>query len=325
MSTDSTAANDPLKTLRRLIASTLGQVSDEDVPRWIDGHSVHALVDVSGRPETVQAQCEAARQATYAQNHWRIGVFQSVVDTLRDIPVCPIKGILLLDTMYSDDFSKRSVVDIDLVVPGDELVDAISLLEGDGWETVGKTDDYHVRLEGHKTVLELHRQLDYRHSPESRWNQLRLNAGVVHEKQVSLLPDAVHYAYLMAHMVKHTPMVCLKWVVDVVLLADQQTAQELETAARQLGAFRSVLAGLDFLEQLLECALVPGFAGLAGRRERAAVSLNRRLAWGQLLKRPFEPLASQTVGRGLSAALLADRALHGIRFLARELREKLRT
>ena len=325
MTAGTTQSGRALEALTRLANDELCRIGNDGIIGWLTLHGVHALVDLSDRPAAVQAQCDEARQKIYAQNHWQIGVFQDVVDGLGSIPLCPIKGILLLDSIYADDLSRRTIVDIDLLIPPGDINTAVERLKPLGWEMMeADSGDYHVRLAGHKSVLELHRQLDFRHSPESRWNQLSLIAGVTHDRDVWLLPPEVHFAYLVAHFVKHTPVYRLKWVVDVLLLAGRQKAEELVEAARRLGAFRSVLAGLDFLERLLDRPLVPGFEEHATRRERAAVALNRRLVWGTILERPFAPMKYQSSGRALSSVLLADHPIHGIRFLRRELRERLR-
>lgn len=317
----------------RLVAGALERVSGlsaREAAAWIDSHGLLSLVRDSRLDGAVRDLLMPRVREVAAQNLAHVDLFRRLVDTFQGIPVCPLKGIHLLDTVYRDDPESRPMLDLDLLVPADAIDEAVAGAGSLGFREIGVS--HRIRgvaparvLTSGAAVVELHTRLGIKHGWPSAWDQVAPRPGRVHGREVFVLDAETLLVHLVIHVVKHRPFSRLVWVEDVLRWIEQSGGGGSEGSidgarvvarARELGAFRSLVAGVRILRRTLGPVGLPEVPDAPSRpADRAAVRLNERLVWRDLLGDPWGAGESTAPGRALSALLLADRVADAGRFL----------
>ncbi len=305
-----------------LAVQRLRGASDDEAVAWIGRHGLLGLADDERLGAGVRERLEAARLQQFGLNSHRIWQFGAIVDALGDVPCCPLKGLDLLDRLYAGRIEERPMQDLDVLVPEARLDEAVARLGArlglreTAHSYAQRRTGFHRVLDDGEIFLELHGRLGHKHSPRSSWEQLSLEPRRIHERDAWALSDASCLAYLLAHLAKHRPYACLKWVHDIWLLAPRVEPSEVRAAAAGLGALQSAGAAAWAIATLVEA--------LPEDRRPALPASLRRAAWprtwaGRCNDRwvwrvprlgdsalADEGAASTRVERGLSALLLSD-------------------
>lgn len=304
---------------------------------WLLGHGLLALRRHPGLSAELRGRLDEAARRTLAANLWLIHRFGEVADALDGLPLCPLKGIHLLDTVYREHPGERRVGDLDLLVrPADaeaavERLGRLGLRELAGSRRMAGFWPERVLADG-RLAVELHTRLGIKHGLRAAWEELAPVPATLHGRPVHLLDPATTLVHLVAHQVKHGPFVELRWAEDVLRWAAALGTGDAAggtgalaaamATARRLGAARTLVAGVRALraaagDDLLP-AVPPTLPGLAGR----AIALNERRVWRL---DPADPFAagerSTPLVRNLSALLLADGPADAAAFLAVKARE----
>ncbi|HUO85890.1 MAG TPA: nucleotidyltransferase family protein [Thermoanaerobaculia bacterium] len=293
---------------------------------WVLGHGLFSLARHPGLAAPLRQRLAEAAQRNLAANLFVIHRFQQVRDRLADIDVCPLKGIHLLDTVYRAHPGERRIGDLDLLVRRGDAEGAVAALADLGLEehVVPGGDEAPERvLVDQRLSVEIHTRLGIKHGPRSAWEDLVPLPGELHDRRVHLLDRETTLVHLVAHWVKHGPVVELRWAEDILRWAaagvDGAAALAL---ARRLGAERTFVAGVRVLRTAAGDDLLPGvpstLAGAAGR----AIRWNERWLWRLDAADPFAVgRRSTALARNLTALLLADRPSDALSFFAIKARE----
>jgi hypothetical protein len=295
---------------------------------WLLGHGLLALRRHPALSAELRGRLDEAARGNLAANLWLIHRFGEVADALDGLPLCPLKGIHLLDTVYREHPGERRVGDLDLLVrPADaeaavERLRRLGLAELPASRRTAGFWPERVLTDG-RLVVELHTRLGIKHGLRADWDELAPVPGTLHGRPVHLLDPATTLVHLVAHQVKHGPFDELRWAEDLLRWAAAGAGDAAAMAtARRLGAARTLVAGVRALRATSGDDLLPAvpatLPGIAGR----AIALNERRV-GRL--DPADPFAagerSTPRGRNLSALLLADRPADAAAFLAIKARE----
>jgi hypothetical protein len=319
------------------VAERVAGLGEEEAAAWIEGHGLFAMAGCDALPAGVRARLRERSVHLAAYNLYAVERFQAIADALAEgieaaegaasaeIPVCPLKGIYLLDTIYRSDPGSRGIADLDLLVPAGRMDDAVARLEarlGLAERPVSRRlrRVYPERvLAGKRFEVELHDRLGYKHGAASAWSDLAPRPARVHDREVHALDRETTLVHLVSHLVKHRPLSRLGWVEDVLRWAELGVDGERATAvAERLGARRSLVAGVRVIRRVVGDDLLPGVPD--GSDDRAVRRHERRLwsdlAGGRLPDPPGGGRAPSKSGAVLSTVLLADRPAHAVRAVA---------
>lgn len=248
----------------------LARLSPPEAAVWLDRHGPPAGQPRSREddlPEPLRRLLRRRRQGILAANLHRIARFHELVDTLteRGIPVCPLKGIHLLGTVYREDPESRPMADLDVLVRPEDAEGAVESLrialrlqETSLSRRLAPRSHERV-LVGPALVVEVHTRLGLRSRRGSTWDELAPVAGRLHGRDVHLLDRETTLAYLVAHFVQHGPWTCLRWVEDVLRWSGLGLdAERTADRARRLGSWRTLVAGTRALRTRLGPEALPG-------------------------------------------------------------------
>lgn len=326
--------------LHRRVAERVAGLGDEEAAAWIEGHGLFAMAACDALPAGVRKRLRERSVHLAAYNLYAVERFQAIADALAEpspIPVCPLKGIYLLDSVYRSDPGSRGIADLDLLVPGDRMDEAVARLE----ERLGLAERpvsrrlrrvYPERvLAGKRFEVELHDRLGYKHGAASAWRDLAPAPARVHGREVHALDRETTLVHLVSHLVKHRPLSRLGWVEDVLRWAEPAIdpamgggvdGERATAVAARLGARRSLVAGVRVIRRVVGDDLLPGVPD--GSEDRAVLAHERRL-WSDLAggRLPDPPGGAgapsrprSRTGAVLSTVLLADRPAHAVRAVA---------
>lgn len=309
----------PLERFHRRAAAHLAGLPPPEAEVWIDRHGLLSLARRPELPETLRSALRRRRRQSLAANLRRIRRFQQIVDALGEMPVCPLKGIHLLGTVYAREPESRPMTDLDLLVRQRDvgaavgrLASALGLVETAVSAAVAEVAPERC-LTGDGTVVEVHDRLGIKHGWASTWEDLEPRPASLHGRGVHLLDAETTLVHLVSHFVKHGPFTRLIWVEDLLRWAGEGIdGARVAARARRLGARRSLLAGVRALRRLAGEDLLPGLAAGAD----PFVRLNELLVWR--LGAPRSLAAGRRgspLSRNLSACLLADGPGDLLRFL----------
>lgn len=312
----------PRERLYARVAERVSALEEAEAADWIVRHRLLSMARFEGLSAGVRERLRARTLEIAAYNLYLVSRFQEVVDALAGVPVCPLKGIHLLDTVYREDPESRTITDLDLLVPPERMEEAVDRLRALGFEETPVSRRIR-RLSPHRALVdalvmvELHSRLGFKHAGRSTWDDLAPRSGSLHEREVFLLDRETTLVHLVVHFVKHRPFCRLGWAEDVLRWVESGVDPERAMArARHLGGLRSFVAGVRMLRRAvgpIGLAPVPDRPpGLAGR---LAVELNERLVWREILSDPWRAGPGGPAGRTLSALLLSDRTRDARRFL----------
>jgi hypothetical protein len=320
-----------LETLSSLAART-----PDEAAIWLDRHgapSVGAAEPPSALLGPLQRQVERCRHRTLAANLHRIARFQEIADRLREvgIPVCPLKGLHLLATVYADDPEHRPMADVDLLVRAEDVdrtVDRLSRVLGLRETALSRrlVPRSHERvLTGTALVVEVHIRLGLRTGRRTTWRDLDPRPVRWHGRRVFALDRDTTLAYLLAHFVQHVPWSRRFRVEDILRWAERGYDPErtLERASR-LGVRRMLVAAVRSLRRHLGAEALPGLPDRDRGFGRLLLSGYETLVCGRSQPRPEggsgEVEASRS-RRALGTLLLADRPRDLVPFLRSRSRE----
>jgi hypothetical protein len=163
-------------------------------------------------PEPVRERLADAARRTAAYNLRAVSRFEDAVAALAGIPVCPLKGIYLLDTVYRDEPGARVLGDVDLLVPAARIDEAVARLEA-GLGMAELPASRRLRglgperiLAGRGFALDLHDRLGFAYGWASTWDDLAPTPARVHGLPVHALGREATLVHLMTHLVKHRPL-----------------------------------------------------------------------------------------------------------------------
>jgi hypothetical protein len=290
---DKRAAATPHRFLRRLhrvVVDHIAQLSPEEALHFAVTHQLFSLADRAELSEALRGPLEAHRQGVLAQSLLRIWQFQDAVDALEpaEIPVCALKGIALLDSLYRHHPGQRAMTDIDLLVPSRRVDEAarrlcrrLQLRETSMSRRL-RHHSHHRLLVGPRLKLELHTRLWLQYGRGADWGTLRPRPATIHDRQAFCLDEPTLFCHLITHLVSHGPLVSLKWVEDLARLGDRYQGTGALERARELGAMEPVVAGVRLLRGVLGPDYAPAFDARLGGLPGLRVWLNERLVWSYL-------------------------------------------
>lgn len=314
--------------LRRRVTERVAGMPEADAAAWIAGHGMLSMASWAPLPAGVRERLRDDVRSVVAHNLHAVARFRDVIAAVGDLPVCPLKGIHLLDTVYRDDPGSRPLTDVDLLVPLGRLEEAVDRLEGAlGLEEAAVSrrlpGGYPERILTERSfVVELHDRLGYKHGWASSWDDLEPAPGRLHGCSAHLLDRETTLVHLVTHLVKHAPFSRLVWVEDVLRWVDdgEVDSGRALARARRIGGLRSFVAGVRALRWLVGESWLPGVPGTVGGLGQRFVVANERRLWAELRREPLpDPVAAGTsrsrIGSILSALLLADRPRHAVRIV----------
>jgi hypothetical protein len=307
----------------RHVLNAASKMPEELAAEWLRRHGLLGFADTEALPSSVRDALKAQRSTQRALNTLIVWKFQEIVDALEGIPVCALKGVHLLELLYSEDWGIRPLMDLDLLIPVEAVDDAVHVLTRElGF--VEDSDSYRLRFRSHHRLLkspelnlELHYKLAIKHGRRSDWNVVQPVQVVLHERNVHVLKKEVLFVHLVSHFVKHGPYACLKWAEDIVRLLDLGLNwEQVVTESRQLGAHRSLAAGLRMIARV--CDETDLFAGVMETSpfDGLLIRLNEQLFWRESclsgVKGGSPPSRFQ---RGAVALLLSDSWVDAFKFI----------
>ena len=323
----------PLERLSQLAARQVGKLPSRRRLDWITHHNIFRLADDETLHPTLRAQISDKEREVEARNRMLIWRCQDILDVLGVVDVVPLKGIYFLDNIYADSLGSRVLSDIDLLVPADQLDEAVSRLAAQlGYHETDSSRASrrfhpHSRLVGDGLPLELHTKLAVKFIGLSDWTVLSPVPAEFLGRGAHVLDDETNLVYMVCHFVKHGPFYCLKWVVDILRwleLRRPDPSSSLERA-RALCAEVAFVAGIRVIRGLLGGSCFPGFvnqAESAGQRRR--IRICEAAVWGGAVRDPMNTAAADSSWRrNLAALLLADVGRESARFLGLKARELL--
>lgn len=302
-----------------------------EAERWILRHGLLSLARRPELPADLRERLEHPVRRNLARNLLHTARFRDAVDALGDLPVCPLKGIYLLATIYADDPEHRVMSDLDLLVHPDDASQAAARLES-ALPSLGETETSRSLrattpardLIGADTRIDLHVRLGY---AAGSWSELELVPGDVHGRRVHV-PDAeTVLAHLIAHFVRHGPFLRLGWVEDLLRWIGRHPELDGRTLlqrARALGGRRAVVAGLRLLRRSFGIDPLPGLPPTQPA-ERLRLRLHEALIWRRISREPWTRGGDTTPWRrAVTGVLLADRPQHALTFLHSRVAERRR-
>lgn len=323
---DKRAAATPHRFLRRLhrvVLDHIAQLSPEAALDFAVTHQLFSLADRAELSEALRGSLETRRQGVLAQSLLRIWQFQDAVDALEpaEIPVCALKGIALLDSLYRHHPGQRAMTDIDLLVPSGRADEAarrlcrrLQLRETSMSRRLRRRS-HHRLLVGSRLKLEVHTRLWLQYGRSADWGALRPRPARIHNRRAFCLDDPTLFCHLVTHLVSHGPLVSLKWVEDLARLGDRYQGAGALGRARELGALEPVVAGVRLLRGVLGPDYAPAFHARLGGLPGLRVWLNEHLVWSYLAGgRAFAAgQGTSKLRRNLTALLLAPGCVEAAR------------
>jgi len=272
-------------------APLLKQVDPRELQLWLTAHRLFVWPEFDRSSSAGRLQMST----NTAHNLLLIKEFRRVVQTA-GVPLVPIKGILLLDTLYRGALHLRQCRDIDLMIRHRDLPRALLRFRRGGYEIK------HARLPApvgsHCKVVrpggpdvDLH--VRYAFSAGSTARRLMPREGTCHGMRC-LVPDAdCHTLFLAWHLLKHVfnGKVRLLWADEVARLV-QDRPGEVEARAARMGCHRR----MEFvMNPFVSDGLVGGSASWLGQAYSTAFQFvdylppgNRRKArWNRRLAKRF--------------------------------------
>lgn len=322
-----TAPERALAALRAAAVERMTEMEADAAAEWLVGQGLLSVARDARLALRLRELLAGRLKEVAARNLFLAAQLGEVVAALDGIPVCPLKGIYLLETIYRCDPECRVLRDLDLLVPEGRVDEAVERLEGAGFAESpssrrlrGATAERSLERAG--VVVEVHGRLGIKHGWPSAWEDVAPwpearpgGASWVLDRETTLV-------HLVCHFVKHRPFSRLVWAEDVLRWIGRGVdAPRALARARDLGAERSFLAGLRILGRALGPLGLPAVEASAGPAGRLAVWLNERLLWRGLAERPAAAGEGRPAGRTVSALLLADGMADRARFLRAKLAE----
>lgn len=264
----------------------LGQpLAWRDILRSADEHGVFPAVVRNLRrlgwphvPEGIRKELEVAERLNAVRNRLLARGLATILGRFAEarIPVIPLKGVALAESLYGD-ASLRVCSDVDVLVPRRAVGHAIELLQADGFSGA---DRYHARATeidlllrsnmeyclvsapaSFQYVVELHWDIAWRWRADSAmvdhlWTDAR--RGTVLGVGAWALSREWELLYLALHVARHR-WSALKWLVDIheICVRGSLDWTGVEDRARRFGLERALHLTLGACRTLLGTPLPP--------------------------------------------------------------------
>ncbi len=248
---------------------------------------LHALLEEHDRQHLAgdaARELAAARAKVGRDNMLLIGRTEQALDALleRSVRVVALKGLDLIHRVYT--FDQRALDDVDVLIPREQLPDALEALEAAGWRLPPEPKRTHYIRSSHHLPL---------YSPGPLNVGLELHWDLAQQGRFSVDPDGIleraeplevggrailrcddHdlVAHLLLHHLAHYFDVRLKWLLDLQQIAAQPGFEwpRVVDLIRRWGATVACGAALHHLDKL-DPTLIP-----AEVRRELPVAVSRR-------------------------------------------------
>lgn len=231
----------------------------------------------AGVPASVRAKLEALFRMNALRNTLLADELTLLLGALSEagIPVIPLKGLFLAESLYGD-LTLRVCVDMDLLVPRRNMTQALDLLVARGYQAEfsrwfltdrGMQNSFECAVRKRERTLDYMVELHWGLFWESSWEEGSIKDlwGAAHETifrgvPVSDLSPEWQVVFLLVHAARHHWQ-SLKWLVDIheLCLRGGIGWETVETQMRELGWEPFLRWGLSVSHVLLETPLPPGF------------------------------------------------------------------
>ena len=206
-----------LREFRSALVRHANQMPAREAASWLERHRLLILATHSELSPSLRDHLHLVRRSVLAQNILRIQLYQDLVQAAGPIPLAPLKGIALLDTLYASDPSLRPMSDIDLLIPAQHADALIARLTATPGLNLHEPEPSHrIRRVHHHRVLtgprghvELHTRLGTAFIPKSDWDAVSPKPGTVHGLPAYRLSAATELVHLVVYFYKHRPFCCL--------------------------------------------------------------------------------------------------------------------
>jgi hypothetical protein len=294
---------------------------------------------------TLRRALDDAARANLARSLLAIASFQQAVDLLAEnsVPVCPLKGIELLGTIYAAEPEARVLSDVDLLVAETVAGRAAELLieRLDYRDATAPAGWRHERsLVRDAGRIDVHWRLGSRFARAGTWETLAPRDGELHHRRVWRLAPEATFVHLAAHAANHGLGLRLGWLEDLVRLGPEldewrdsvlgsgisseppsaPLEERLVAVANRLGARRALLAALAAARAWGGPELLSGVG--PGPLDRLPLALYARLvpiAASEALTRRHRRATLR-----LASLLLADTPAQALHIVATTLRRGMR-
>jgi hypothetical protein len=235
---------------------------------WLADHRLIPLHDHPALAPHLRAHLGLLRRLVLGENLARVELFKEIALILGaaspPVPLAPLKGISLLDTVYRGDLGLRHMSDLDLLVPEGRIQEAVALLEARGFRETEvsrrvRRIAHHRGLYHPRSLVELHTRLGAAFIPFSTWSELAPRPVLVHGVEAYRLSPAAELVHLLVHFYKHRPFVCLVWLDEILGLAEGLSGDDQRHAIPVIAARLGCRTPLAVTIDLLRRALGPGF------------------------------------------------------------------
>jgi Uncharacterised nucleotidyltransferase len=259
------------------------------ITRSADEHGVFPAVARNLRrlgwphvPEAIRKELEAAERLNAVRNRLLASGLARILGRLAhaEIPVIPLKGVSLAESLYGD-ISLRVCSDVDILVPRHTVGHAVELLQADGFRGA---DRYHAgatdidlllcsNMEycldsppaSFQYVLELHWDIAWRWRADSEmvdhlWTDAR--PGTILGADAWVLSPEWELLYLALHAARHR-WSALKWLVDIheICVRGSIDWAGVEDRAQRFGLERALHLTLGACRTLFGTSLPPELDG----------------------------------------------------------------
>ena len=255
----------PLKRLRaRILAHIRGQ-EHADALRWILDHRLILLESEPGLAPALKKELRKRRHSIAAGNALAIQAYQEVADILHPVDVMPIKGLVLLDSLYAGKDGMRPLKDLDLLVPGAAIEESIAKLELQGWREVAQSRlqrglDHERTLKKGWLTLDIHERLSFVYGHRTQFHHLPSEVSVLHDRSVYRLSPAAELVYAMVHCYKHGLFSSLLWIDEILALAERGTdipSEQIFLVAERMGCRHPLAVTTTLLREALGEDVLP--------------------------------------------------------------------
>ncbi len=171
----------------------------------------------------------------------------------RQIPVQPLKGLLLLERLYRDP-GARPMGDIDLLIPPAHIERAHEAMTDLGYVHDRDAASHHRAYRRHELLLEVHSRLLSELAIDGNAEEFfdRARSESFRGQTLAIAPPELHLYFVLAHAAAHALRYSHIWIIDAVLIARalnpdwsivreyahlHHASRAVATASRQVNAF----------------------------------------------------------------------------------------
>ena len=331
-----------LAVFHERVAAHARSLPAEAAGAWLVEHGLFARGIRERLPREIAEGVAVAARGNLAKNlHW-ISAFERLVEALGaapdPIPVCPLKGIALLHTVYAEEPEARLLTDLDVLVPEERIEAALGrLAERLGVHETASSravrGDRHERtVEGDRLAVDLHTRLGVGAARSAGYTVLATVTRELRGQRLRFLDEPETLVFQIGHLVRHGPFARLAWAEDVLRVAaalelgrgPERALHDLVDAAARLGARRELLAGVAALRWLVGPQFLAGFERSFSAADRRHASWCETALWRRQRRHPLGVAAIGPLRRFASVLLLAESSRDAAALATSRVREVVR-